>query len=125
QGAFLLTEVSNKNPYLNQETVIVVKAYARDYSIIQRLRNYQEPDFSDLITNYVSEKVANHEKQVLIDGRTFISKEIDRYVAFPHRSDVLKISTFLIDVLLSAEYGGEIVRLSSAPILLNVRELSF
>src|SRR5690625_7729937 len=44
QGAFLLTEVSNKNPYLNQETVIVVKAYARDYSIIQRLRNYQEPE---------------------------------------------------------------------------------
>lgn len=123
QGAFLLTEVSNKNPYLNQETVIVVKAYARDYSIIQRLRNYQEPDFSDLITNYVSEKVANHEKQVLIDGRTFISKEIARYVVFPQKSGELKINPFSIDVLLSGYYGAETVTLSSEPILLNVRDL--
>lgn len=123
QGAFLTAEVSNKNPYLNQETVIVVKAFARDYSIIQRLRNYHEPDFSDLITNYVSEKIADHEKQVLIDGRTFISKEIARYVVFPQKTGELKIDPFSIDVLLSGYYGAETVTLSSDPILLSVRDL--
>lgn len=123
QGAFLITEVSDKNPFLNQETVIVVKAFARDYSIIQRLRNYQEPDFSDLITNYVSEKVRDHEKQVLIDGRTFISKEIARYVVFPQKTGELRIDPFSVDVLLSGYYGAETVTLSSEPIHLNIRDL--
>lgn len=123
QGAFLTTEVSNSNPYVNQETVIVVKAFARDYSILQRLRNYQEPDFTNLVTNYVSEQVRDHEKQVLVEGRTFISKEIARYVVFPQKSGEIKIDPFSVDVLISGHYGAETIMLSSDPIQLNVKNL--
>ncbi|HUH35064.1 MAG TPA: BatD family protein [Moheibacter sp.] len=123
QGAFITTEISEPNPYLNQEIILVVKAYVRDYALLHRLRNFQEPDFSNVVAKFVSEKVQDHEKQVLINGQTFIAKELARYILFPQKSGELLIDPFSIDVLISGYYGAEAVSLSSDPLRLNVKNL--
>lgn len=123
QGAFLTAEVSESNPFLNQEIVLVVKAFARDYSLMNRMRNYQEPDFNDLVVKAVSEKVSDHEKQVLINGTTFISKEIARYILFPQKAGTITIAPFAVDVLISGYYASETHMLSSDAISLKVRDL--
>lgn len=123
QGAFLTAEISNENPYVNQESILVVKVFARDYSILNRLRNFQEPDFHDLSAKYVSEKIPNSEKQVLYNGVTFISKEIARYVIFPQQSGEISIDPFSVDVLVSGYYGSETVSLTSPVLKMNVKNL--
>lgn len=123
QGAFLTAEVSEKNPFLNQEVVLVVKVFARDYSILNRMRNYQEPDFNDLVVKSVSEKVNDHEKQVLINGNTFISREIARYILFPQKAGEITIQPFAVDVLISGYYAAETHLLSTDPISLRVKNL--
>lgn len=123
QGAFIMTEISNENPFLNQEVVLVVRAYARDYPLLNRMRNFKEPDFNDLIVKYVSERPDNNEKQVLINGTTFISKEIARYVVFPQKNGEIAISPFSIDVLVSGYFGMESVTLTSNDIKLNTKNL--
>lgn len=123
QGAFITTEISTTQPYLNQEVILVVKAYVRDYTLLHRLRNFQEPDFSNVVAKYVSEKSPNHEKQVLINGNTFISKELARYIILPQKIGELNLNPFSIDVLISGYYGAEAMTLSSDPLRLNVRDL--
>lgn len=123
QGAFLTTEVSDENPFLNQEVVLVVKIFARDYSILNRLRNFQEPDFTNLIAKFVSERVPDDEKQVLIGGKTYISKELARYILFPQRSGEIDIEPFALNVLVSGMFGAENVELTSEPISLHVKNL--
>lgn len=123
QGAFLTTEVSETHPFLNQEVVLTVKIYARDYSILNRLRNYKEPDFSNLVAKYVSERVNNSVRQELVNGVTFVSQELARYILFPQKTGDLEIDPFSIQVLISGYYGSENVELSSDPILLKVRHL--
>jgi len=123
QGAFLTSEVSEENPFLNQEVILTVKLYARDYSILNRIRNYQEPDFSNLIAKFVSEKTSDNVRQELVNGQTFVSQELARYVIFPQKTGVIEIDPFSINVLLSGYYGAENVQLTSEPIRLNVKNL--
>lgn len=123
QGAFLTAELSEENPFLNQEVVLTVKIYARDYSILRRLRNYQEPDFNNMIAKYVSEKLDDDEKQVLVNGVTFIQKVLARYVLFPQKEGKIEIDPFSINVLVSGYYGAENVQLTSEPAIMRVREL--
>ena len=123
QGAFITTEVSDENPFLNQEVILTVKMYARDYSILNRIRNYQEPDFNNLMAKFVSEKLDEDEKQVLINGTTFIQKVLARYVLFPQKSGEIEIDPFALNVLISGYYGAENVQLTSDPIRLKVRNL--
>ena len=123
QGAFLTAEISDENPFLNQEVILTVKLYARDYSILHRIRNYQEPDFNNLMAKYVSENLDDDEKQVLINGVTFIQKVLARYVIFPQKSGEIEIDPFALNVLISGYYGAENVQLTSDPILLKVRNL--
>ncbi len=123
QGAFLTTEISDENPFLNQEVVLTVKLYARDYSILHRLRNYQEPDFNNMVAKYVSEKLDDDEKQVLVNGVTFIQKVLARYVLFPQKQGEIEIDPFSINVLISGYYGAENVQLTSDPISMKVRGL--
>lgn len=123
QGAFLTTEVTEPKPFLNQEVILTVKIYARDYSILNRLRNYKEPDFSSLIAKYVSEKVNNSVRQELVNGQTFVSQELARYVIFPQKIGEIEIDPFSIQVLISGYYGAENVELTSDPIRLYVKNL--
>lgn len=123
QGAFLTTEVTERNPFINQEIVLTVKIYARDYSILNRLRNYKEPDFSNLIAKYVSEKVSNSVRQELVNGQTFVSQELARYIVFPQKTGEIEIDPFSIQVLISGYYGAENVELTSDPINLKVKGL--
>ncbi|HLV24010.1 MAG TPA: BatD family protein [Moheibacter sp.] len=123
QGAFLTAEISDNNPFLNQEVVLTVKLYARDYSILNRLRNYQEPDFNNMVAKFVSEKLEDDEKQVLVNGVTFIQKVLARYVLFPQKKGNLEIDPFALNVLISGYYGSENIQLTTDPIVLNVREL--
>lgn len=123
QGAFLTAEVTENNPFLNQEVILVVKLYARDYAILNRIRNYNEPDFANLITKFVSERTDDHIRQEVVNGQTYISQELARYILFPQKSGELIIDPFAIEVIISGYYGSEAVQLSSEPVPLRVREL--
>lgn len=123
QGAFLTTEVSEENPFVNQEIVLVVKLYARDYSILNRIRNYNEPDFANLVAKFVSEKTDDNIRQEIVNGQTYVSQELARYILFPQKPGNLEIDPFAIEVIISGYYGSEAVQLTSQPISLRVRNL--
>lgn len=123
QGAFLTTEVTEENPFVNQELVLVVKLYARDYSILNRIRNYNEPDFANLVAKFVSEKTDENIRQEVVNGQTYVSQELARYILFPQKSGRIEIDPFAIEVIISGYYGSEAVQLTSQPISLKVKEL--
>lgn len=123
QGAFLTTEVTEENPFLNQEVVLTVKLYARDYSILNRLRNYNEPDFANLVAKFVSEKIDDNIRQEVVNGQTYVSQELARYILFPQKSGKIEIDPFAIEVIISGYYGSEAVQLTSQPISLKVKDL--
>lgn len=123
QGAFLTTEVTEENPFLNQEIVLTVKLYARDYSILNRIRNYNEPDFANLVAKYVSEKTDDNIRQEVVNGQTYVSQELARYILFPQKSGKVEIDPFAIEVIISGYYGSEAVQLTSQPISLKVKDL--
>lgn len=123
QGAFLSAEVSDQNPYINQEVILTVKLYARDYSILSRAKNYQEPDFANLIAKFVSEKTSDAVRQELVNGQTFVSEELARYIVYPQKPGEIEIDPFGINVLISGYYGAEVVPLTSQPVSLRVKSL--
>ena len=123
QGAFLTTEVTQENPFVNQEVVLTVKIYARDYSILNRLRKYDEPDFANLVAKFVSEKTDDNIRQEVVNGQTYVSQELARYILFPQKSGKIEIDPFAIEVIISGYYGSEAVQLTSQPISLRVKEL--
>jgi len=123
QGAFLSAEISDENPYVNQEVILVVKLYARDYSILSRAKNYQEPDFANLIAKFVSEKTPDAIRQELVNGQTFVSEELARYIVYPQKSGEIEIDPFEINVIVSGYYGAEVVPLTSQPVSLHVKNL--
>ncbi len=123
KGAFLSAEVSDENPFINQEVILVIKLYARDYSLLRRAKNYQEPDFANLIAKYVSEKIPDAIRQELVNGQTFVSEELARYIIYPQKSGEIEIDPFGINVIISGYYGAEVVPLTSQPISLRVKNL--
>lgn len=123
QGAFLSAEISNDSPYVNQEAVLVVRVFARDYSLLRKLQDYREPDFHNLTVKHVSERLEDDEKQVLINGTTFISKVIARYIVFPRQPGELTIDPFSLSVMLADYFGVQTVELTTPELLVHVREL--
>lgn len=121
--AFMTAELSDENPYVNQGVVLIIKMYSREYSLFQRLRNYKEPDFSDVIAKYVNERAENSEKQVLVNGHTYISKELARYILFPQRPGEIEIDPFSVNVYISSFLGAENIPLSTEPITMNAKNL--
>lgn len=123
QGVFLTAEVTEENPFVNQEVVLIVKIYARDYSILNRLRKYEEPDFANLVAKFVSEKTDENIRQEVVNGQTYVSQELARYILFPQKSGKIEIDPFAIEVIISGYYGSEAVSLTSQPISLKVKNL--
>ncbi|SMC32193.1 BatD family protein [Moheibacter sediminis] len=123
QGVFLTTEVTEENPFVNQEVVLIVKIYARDYSILNRLRKYEEPDFANLVAKFVSEKTDDNIRQEVVNGQTYVSQELARYILFPQKTGKIEIDPFAIEVIISGYYGSEAVQLTSQPISLKVKDL--
>lgn len=123
KGAFLSAEVSDQNPFVNQEVILVVKLYARDYSILRRVKNYREPDFTNMITKFVSEKTSDAIKQELVNGQTFVSEELARYVIYPQKSGEIELDPFEINIVISGYYGAEVIPLTSQPISMHVKSL--
>lgn len=121
--AFISAELSNENPFINQEVILVIKMYSRDYGLFQRLRNFKEPDFSDVIAKFVNERPDDIEKQVLINGRTYISRELARYILFPQKTGEIGIDPFSINVFISSFFGSENIPLSTNPISMKVKDL--
>lgn len=123
QNTFLRTEVSTEHPYVNQEVILVVKIYARDYAVLNRLRNLNEPDFANLIVKYVSERPDDIRRQETINGQTYVSQELARFIVFPQKAGEIEIDPFSLDVIVSGFYGSEVIQLTSQPITLKTKEL--
>lgn len=122
-NTFIKAEISNETPFVNQQAIVAVKIYTKDLVILNRLRKFNEPDFSDLIVRYVSEKSDDFRRQEFVNGETYISQELARYIVFPQKSGEIELDPFSVDVLISGYYGAEIIQISSQPILINVKEL--
>ena len=123
QGAFLSAEVNESNPFVNQEVILTVKLYARDYSYLNRIRNYEQPDFGDFIAKQVSEKPIDEFKQELVNGHTYVSQELARYILYPQKTGNLTIDPFELGIIVSSYYGSEVVPLTSEPVSLKVKSL--
>lgn len=122
-NTFIKAEISNEVPFVNQQAIVAVKIYTKDLAILNRLRKFNEPDFSDLIVRFVSEKSDDFRRQEFINGETYISQELARYIVFPQKSGEIELDPFSVDVLISGYYGAEIIQISSQPIVINVKEL--
>lgn len=122
-NTFIKAEISNETPFVNQQAIVAVKIYTKDLAILNRLRKFNEPDFSDLIVRFVSEKSDDFRRQEFINGETYISQELARYIVFPQKSGEIELDPFSVDVLISGYYGAEIIQISSQPIVINVKEL--
>lgn len=124
QGVFLTSEVSNKNPFVNEAINLSVKLYARDYNLLNRARNFKAANFSGIDAKVIkNEDAAERLKQEMVNGRVYISEEIVNYLMFPQDAGKLKIDPFTVDVIVSGYYGAEPVTIASNPIHLNVKKL--
>lgn len=123
RGAFIRADISNKHPYQNEEVLLTVKLYVRDYSMLNRSGNYKEPLFEGTVTRKVDNKNTNPVRHENIDGRTFISYELGKYVLLPKNSGELEINPFSIRVNLDGYYASEAIDLMTEPILINVKSL--
>src|SRR5690606_41446521 len=79
---------------------------------------------SDLfIAKQVSEKPIDEFKQELVNGYTYVSQELARYILYPQKTGTLIIDPFELGVVVSSYYGSEVVPLTSEPISLKVKSL--
>ncbi|WP_068596637.1 BatD family protein [Vaginella massiliensis] len=124
QSAFLSSEVSKKDPYVNEAVNLSVKLYARDYSLLNRAKNFKAANFSGLDAKVINQDdQAVRMKQEMVNGRVYISEEIVRYLLFPQDAGNIKIEPFTLDLMVSGFYGAEPVTISSNPVYLNVKKL--
>ncbi|HLV23833.1 MAG TPA: BatD family protein, partial [Moheibacter sp.] len=59
----------------------------------------------------------------LVNGYTYVSQELARYILYPQKTGTLIIDPFELGVVVSSYYGSEVVPLTSEPISLKVKSL--
>lgn len=124
QGVFLSSEVSKKNPYVNEAINLSVKLYATNYNAFNRVRNFKPANLSGFDAKTIpDEEMGERMKQEMINGRYYISEELVRYLLFPQDAGNLKIEPFSADLYISGYYGADPVKISSDPIHLKVKSL--
>ncbi|ADX67735.1 Uncharacterised protein [Weeksella virosa] len=124
QGVFLSSEVTKKNPYVNEAINLSVKLYATNYNAFNRVRNFKPANLSGFDAKTIpDEEMGERMKQEMINGRYYISEELVRYLLFPQDAGNLKIGSFTADLYISGYYGADPVKLSSEPIHLKVKSL--
>jgi len=97
KGIFLLTEVSNTNPYLNEAISVTYKLYIGATTMVDNFNAVEQPKFPDFwsqnipIDKYIPENTT-------YKGEPFRSVVLSKAVLYPQKSGVLNIEPMSIDV---------------------------
>lgn len=122
QPVFLQTNVSNKNPYVNEQVNLSVKMYARDLGLLNRKRNFRQGKLEGLSPKMVTSRPETI-KQEMVSGKPYFSEEVAKYIVFPQKPGRIVIDDFTMDILISGIYGTEAYEIKSNPVVINAKAL--
>lgn len=122
QPVFLQTNVSNTNPYINEQVNLTVKMYSRDLGLLNRKRNFRQGKLEGLSPKMVTSRPETI-KQEMVSGKPYFSEEIVKYNLFPQRPGRIEIDPFSVDILVSGIYGTEAYEIKSNPIVITAKDL--
>ena len=120
QPVFLQTNVSNNNPYVNEQVNLTVKMFSRDLGLLNRKRNFRQGKLEGLSPKMVSSRPETI-KQEMVSGKPYFSEEIAKYVVFPEKEGQITIDPFSVDILVSGIYGTEAYEIRSNPVTINAK----
>ncbi|HEY4540144.1 MAG TPA: BatD family protein [Faecalibacter sp.] len=122
QPVFLQTNVSNKNPYVNEQVNLSVKMYSRDLGLLNRKRNFRQGKLEGLNPKMVTSRPETI-KQEMVSGKPFFSEEVAKYILFPQKPGKIVIDDFTMDILISGIYGTEAYEIKSNPVVIHAKAL--
>ena len=109
----LKTEVSEIEPYLQQEVILSVKLYT---SVALQNANRSVPSHPDLVIERLTDDQMNYQT---VNGTQYqvITRE---YLAFPQRSGLLTIPPQSIQAMINTSTGRRMIKVQSEPLNLQV-----
>jgi len=122
QPVFLQTNVSNTNPYINEQVGLTVKMYSKDLGLLNRKRNFRQGKLEGLNPKMISSRPETI-KQEMVSGKPYFSEEIAKYNLFPQKPGRIEIDPFSLDILVSGIYGTEAYEIKSNSVIINAKEL--
>ena len=122
QTAFLQANISNANPYVNEQVNLTVKMFAKDLSLLNRKRNFKQGKLEGLSPKMVTSRPETI-KQEMVSGKQYFSEEVAKYVLFPEKEGQITIDPFSLDILVSGIYGTEAYELRSNPVTINAKPI--
>lgn len=107
------TEVSEIEPYLQQEVILSVELYT---SVALQNANRSTPSHPDLVIERLVDDQVNYQT---INGTQYqvITRE---YLAFPQRSGILTIPSQTIQAMINTSTGRRMIKVQSEPLNLQV-----
>lgn len=127
---FLVAEISNKNPYVNEQLVVSYRLYI-DEKIGVGLQDFTEPDFKDFIKHDV--EIRRDTKECTYNNRRYRCALMKQVVIIPQKSGRIEINPFKLDLNVQAVVGYDRFgrpkvtnlqkRVSSGTIAINAKEL--
>lgn len=107
------TEVSEIEPYLQQEIILSVELYT---SVALQNANRSRPSHPDLVIERLIDDQVNYQT---INGTQYqvITRE---YLAFPQRSGALTISPQIVQAMINTSTGRRMIKVQSEPLNLQV-----
>lgn len=122
QPAFLQTNVSNANPYVNEQVNLTIKMFSQDLGLLNRKRNFRQGKLEGLSPKMVTSRPESI-KQEMISGKQYFSEEVAKYVIFPEKEGQITIDPFSLDILVSGIYGTEAYEIRSNPVIINAKPI--
>ncbi|WP_297515102.1 BatD family protein [Flavobacterium sp.] len=94
---YLVTEVSNSNPYVNEPITVVQKLYFNYNTDINDARDIQKPRFNDFWSQEI--ETDNFEpEQTVYKGKRCLSVVLKKAVLYPQKSGSLEIDPYILEV---------------------------
>ena len=109
----LKTEVSEIEPYLQQEVILSVKLYT---SVALQNANRSIPSHPDLVIERLADDQMNYQT---VNGTQYQVITRD-YLAFPQRSGLLTIPPQSIQAMINTSTGRRMIKVQSEPLNLQV-----
>lgn len=109
----LKTEVSEIEPYLQQEVILSIKLYT---SVALQNANRSVPSHPDLVIERLADDQMNYQT---VNGTQYQVITRD-YLAFPQRSGLLTISPQSIQAMINTSTGRRMIKVQSEPLNLQV-----
>ena len=97
QNIFLVAEVSNKNPYLNEGISVTYKLYVSPDTGVDNWSEINSPRYADFWSNNIDIKKLNI-KEGKYKGRNFRYVVLRKTLLYPQKIGTLKIEPLTLDI---------------------------